>query len=224
MDSRTEEIQQAWDERQQRLGSNQRSVLYKNLPSFFNQSLHRRHSQFIVDNIPSQAKSLLDIGCGYGRLSKEVQKHHPKIDISGVELCQAFSQQFEREFLECYHGSIQSFHPQKQYDAILIVTVLMYVDRSELKDLLLRYWEALPSGGRFICIEQFDNILIQLRRSFLKNKLQPTGKEVYYFQNNELFKLLSALPGSQVIAKQKFGLLPLINRPVMHTGVVLQKD
>jgi len=224
MDSKTEEIQQAWDQRQQRLGSNQRSVLYKNLPEVFNQSLHKRHSQFIVNNIPPTAHRLLDLGCGYGRLAREVKRDNSEIAISGVELCQAFAEQFDKEFEECFHGSIQSYQPQNRFDVILIVTVLMYVEREELSELLNRYWATLPIGGRIICIEQFDNILIQLRRAFLKNKLQPTGREVHYFQRNELINLLLALPGSKLISQQKFGLLPILNRPVMHTGIVLQKD
>ena len=223
MDIHTQKIRRAWEERQKKLGSNHRSVLFKNLPSWMNESLHHRHSGFIIHHLPQQAKILLDVGCGFGRLAHEIMKAKPEIKINGIELCPAFAQQFETEFSGCFQGSMQDYNPDQTFDAILIVTVLMYAKHEDILNLLQKFWSALVVGGRLICIEPYENILIRLIRQISNHLLQPTCGQVVYFQRHELESLLNALPAANMVGRCAFSLMPWFNFPVLHHGFVLQK-
>ena len=223
MDPHTQDIRRAWEDRQQHLGNNHRSVLFKNLPSWMNESLHRRHSNFILANLPQKMISMLDVGCGYGRLSREVQRCRHELEIYGVELCEAFAKQFEGEFSGCFHGSMQDYRADRQFDVVLLVTVLMYSNRSDLSEVLSRLWDALAVGGRLICIEPSNNFLVRWRRKADSERLRPTGGDVLYFRAGELRQLFEMLPGAHIAAQRHFGLLPGLLFPEIHHGIVVEK-
>ena len=223
IDMHTQKIRNAWEEREKKLGNNLRSVLFKNLPDWMNDSLHYRHSQFIIKNLPKQGKSLLDVGCGFGRLSREIAKVKPEVKISGIDICPAFAKQFENEFSECFNGSMQDYKQEKTFDTILMVTVLMYAKHEDIYEILNKFWSILAVGGRLICIENYENILIDFRRLINNQLLQPTGNQVIYFKRHELENLLVKLPYSDIVAKRTFSLIPCFSFPVLHHGFVLQK-
>ena len=67
---RVEELRQAWDERARDLGLTKRAVLFKRFPGWLNESVHRRHAAFALRNVPAHASRVLDVGCGFGRMSE----------------------------------------------------------------------------------------------------------------------------------------------------------
>lgn len=224
MDDKNSELKASWRERQEALGSTKRSVLYKNFPDFLNNSLHDRHIRFILDQLTEHSTSILDLGCGYGRISAEIKKAHPECTIQGVELCDEFAEQFRQEVGECASGTIQDYEPTRNYDVILFITVLMYLAPSEVAHHLHRYWNALQPGGRLICIEPFNNVLIRLRKASDSEALSPTGGDfVHYFKTGELASGLLALPNSKLLQHQKFGIIPLVNVPRLHDGFCIEK-
>lgn len=218
------DLKAVWKERQETLGSTKRSVLYKNFPDFLNSYVHARHVRFILNQLPETPTNILDLGCGYGRISAEVKKTHPGSTIQGVELCDEFADQFRSDIGECASGSIQSYDPTRQFDVILFVTVLMYLTPDELAENLDKYWNALLPGGRFICIEPFNNILTRLRKASDSEALSPTGgDQVHYFQAGELKSCLGSLPNAIVAGQDNFGIIPLLNLPRLHEGLSVEK-
>jgi trans-aconitate methyltransferase len=219
------ELKASWKERQETLGSTKRSVLYKNFPDFLNSYVHARHMRFILSQMPESPKHILDLGCGYGRISAEVKKAHPGSIIQGVELCDEFAEQFRKDIGECASGSIQSYEPSRQFDVILFVTVLMYLTADELAENLNKYWGALSPGGRLICIEPFNNVLTRLRKASDNKAMSPTGGDhVHYFQAGELKSRLASLPHSVVVSQDNFGILPVLNFPRLHEGFSVEKE
>ena len=224
MDENTQNLKASWRERQAALGSTRRSVLYKNFPDFLNNSLHKRHVRFILRYLPENAAHVLDLGCGYGRIAAELKREYPALSIQGVELCDEFAEQFRRDVGDCAVATLQDYEPTRSFDAILCVTVLMYVSPGDLDYQLGRYWQALAPGGRLICIESRNNSLVSLRRASASNALSPTGGELaHYFQPGELASALARLPHSRILRREKFGVLPLINAPALHEGFVAEK-
>jgi SAM-dependent methyltransferase len=220
---RTASIRRAWDERQGQLGNTERSVLYKNLPAFTNARLHRRHVRFIRDYLPRTTRTVLDVGCGYGRLAKEIVQFLPQCEVSGVEPCAAFAEEFRKNFRECFVETVEDYQPTTTFDAIVIVTVLMYVDVRQLDEVLLKYWQALNPRGVLICIEQCWNVLITASRMLHGSFLRPTGGDVTYFTPPGLRRTLLGLPNAELLGRASFGLLPLVNRPRLHEGFSLVK-
>lgn len=143
MTERTEQLKKEWDQRSARLGSTMRAVLFKRFPGWLNQSIHRRHIRFIADNCPSRLSQVLDVGCGYGRISIELAERFPKASFRGVDLSKEFAKHFEQNVGSCFKCPIQQFHTEETYDLILIVTTLMYLSAEEHKEVLERLWSSL---------------------------------------------------------------------------------
>jgi SAM-dependent methyltransferase len=222
-EDRTATIGRAWRERQRRFGNTERAVLYKNLPGFANRRLHRQHAELIRRSLPSSTRTILDIGCGYGRIAAEVQRALPESRISGVELSAAFADAFRLRFHGCFTGSIEDYQPTDTFDAIIIITVLMYVQPDRIGNVLRKYWNALNHGGTLICVEQCSNFLIDIRKLLGSRRFESTGGDVTYFRPASLADALNALPGARVVEQTRFGLLPIVNWPVLHAGFVLHK-
>lgn len=221
--NRLQELRSAWSSRQNELGNNKRAVLFKKLPDFLNNSIHEKHVKFIIEGLPSNINSVLDVGCGYGRLSREIGKYHPEIKFMGMDICTAFAEAYKSEFGRCYNGSLDDFESDEKYDLVLMTTILMYQDPRKLKDTLEKYWSMVRRGGRMICIEPASSWIVQMRRKKILALPQPTGNEVNYFSKSEFYQLIGSLQSSQILTRESFGIFPLINMPIIHYGAVVLK-
>ena len=92
MTERTDQLRREWDRRSASMGSTQRAVLFKRFPGWLNDSIHRRHVRFIIDNCPPDPSRVLDVGCGYGRISAELARRHPATRFQGVDLSEYHDQ------------------------------------------------------------------------------------------------------------------------------------
>jgi SAM-dependent methyltransferase len=217
------DIKAQWEQRQRELGNTTRAVLFKNLPGSFNERLHKAHVRFLVNNLPAGTQTLLDVGCGYGRTAAAIKGEFPAIAINGVELCAEFARAFEASIGPCFTGSVAEFQTTKTYDAITIVTLLMYLDRAQQQEVLAKLWTYLRPGGRMLLIEPYFNLLTSLRRKFRVQTLAPTGGEVVYFRRREFAELLSAaIPEARLVTMARFN-MPLAGFPTLHLGAVLEK-
>jgi len=218
-EEKIEKQRESWDARQGVYGNSLRSVLFKNLPSSLNNRLHQKHVDFVLKSLPECQGSLLDVGCGYGRMSAEVQRHKPSMTFEGVEICAEFADKFRQDLGDCYHGSAVSYVPSAQFDVVLMVTILMYQTPETFSEFLHKYWQSVKVGGVLICVEPYRNMLVRYRQY---NASEPQTE--HYFERNQLKALLSALPNSSVTCHQQFGLLPLVNQPVLHHGITVYKE
>ncbi len=224
MSTEISEIHDAWERRHEQLGNSKRSVLFKNLPDYLNNRIHRLHIQFIQNALNDDTKTLLDVGCGYGRISKDLLKYKSGLNIEGVELSTSFAHHFENNIGSCFQGSLQDFVPPKKYDAIIIVTMLMYIDSNELPINLEKLWQSLQPGGVLVCIEPIENFLVSLRQKYKLGYFEPTGENRVNYFNNEEFNQLFNFPDSITKSEAKIGLLPLLNMPILHKAITITKQ
>jgi trans-aconitate methyltransferase len=217
------ESERAWDERQRSLGCTPQAVLFKRFPGWLNAWLHRRHVRFLLANLPPRAERILDAGCGYGRLARAVAGARPQAAIEGVEFCQAFAEQFERAIGRCHRVPIQQFRPEHGYDAILIVTLLMYLSEAERPRVLSVLWESLDPGGRLICIEPAAELAeLQARMRGRSSAADPTSG-LRRFRLAELSAWLRELPGASLRSASSIRLLPGIAASSLHHCVAAEK-
>ena len=224
MTDRNDNLKKEWDQRSERLGSTPRAVLFKRFPGWLNQSIHRRHMRFVVDNSPPQPSQVLDVGCGYGRISLELAKRFPGARFQGVDLSTEFALQYERHVGPCFNGPVQDYHPQGQCDLILIVTTLMYLGVEEHRDVLQRLWSCLVPGGRIVCIEPASELFVLWRRLTGKASASPTGGTVEHFLKHELVEKFAHLKGGAVLETRSLHLLPYVESTSIHHCVAIEKS
>jgi len=223
MNNRINQLKKEWDDREKRLGQTKRAVLFKRFPAWLNNHIHKQHVRFVVQNIPQHANQLLDVGCGYGRISKEIKHHHPLLSFTGIELCTEFAAAYEREIGPCFNGAIQDFQPNKHYDVIIIVTLLMYLDGEEHQAIINKLWSILAPGGMMICIEPAIEFLNLWRRLTRTQFASPTGGSVYHFTQPELQGLFTQFDDAELKNSMSVHLLPFLRSTILHHGVAVSK-
>ena len=222
MSRNIDNIKSAWNKRQKRMGNTKRSVLFKNLPDVLNSHIHSQHINFILGEISESHTHILDVGCGYGRISDELIQYKSGFEIEGVELKKAFSDYFLRHYGSCFNVSIQEFTPKKNYDLIIICTTLMYLSNTETIQVLDKLWRSLNQGGKIICIEPTYSFIIKARKIIKSKHLKPTGNNVNYYREDQLDSLLN-MKGSILSKKTNISLLPILNFPIIHRAVSRKK-
>lgn len=215
MTDRIRQLESDWSERANAAGMTRRAVLFKRFPGWMNDYIHRQHVRFIFENWPALASSVLDLGCGYGRISDAIRERYPHIRFQGVDLCAPFAREYERTLGRCHVGPVQSFEPTDRFDVILFVTVLMYLDPAEQVAAVKRIARALQPGGKVICIEPAREIQQTWRLLTGRNDASPTGGSIHYFREPELQSLLQASGLSPTMARQ-IRLVPGVRWTALH--------
>lgn len=223
MSERTDQLKQEWDERSERLGSTQRAVLFKRFPGWLNQSIHRRHVHFLTDNCPRATRDILDVGCGYGRMSAELATRYPQARFQGVDLCTEFAEHYQQNIGPCFNGPVQEFRLEQEFDLILIVTTMMYLGAVEHDEVLQRLWSILRPGGRIVCIEPASELFMLWRRLTGKESASPTGGTVEHFLQQQLVDMFASLDGGRLVARQAVTMLPLVPATAVHHCVAIEK-
>jgi len=223
MNQRTDQLKAEWDERSGRLGTTQRAVLFKRFPGWLNHSIHRRHMRFVVDNCPPAPAAILDVGCGYGRISAELAAHVPGAAFQGVDLCTEFAEEYRRTVGPCFNGPVQDFRSNERFDLVLIVTTLMYLTSDEHVEVLERLWSALAPGGRIVCIEPSSELFTLWRRLTGRESASPTGGTVAHFLRDELAAKFARLEGAHIVGRRSVTLLPFVSATAVHHCIAVEK-
>jgi SAM-dependent methyltransferase len=223
MSERTDQLKQEWNERSERLGSTQRAVLFKRFPGWLNQSIHRRHVRFVTDSCPAVTRDILDVGCGYGRISAELATRYPQARFQGIDLCTEFAECYQQNIGPCFNGPVQDFRTDQEFDLILIVTTMMYLNAVEHGEVLQRLWKNLRPGGRIVCIEPASELFILWRRLTGEESASPTGGTVEHFLQQQLVDKFAMLDGGCVVARRPVKLLPLVQATAVHHCVSIEK-
>ena len=91
MDSTNHLNHEKWEKRSVLYGPIQRSVLFKGMPDIINEHIHNWHKKIVLKNIAKKKNMrVLDIGCGYGRLSMPVIDEYPETELLGIDITETF--------------------------------------------------------------------------------------------------------------------------------------
>jgi hypothetical protein len=113
--------------------------------------------------------------------------------------------------------------PSTSYDAILIVTLLMYLDDRQRRALVRRLWPSLNHGGRLLCIEPAVEMVLAANRLTGRRRLAGPTSGVHQFTREELTALLAAHPGARLIARRSLQLLPGLSLTSLHHCVAVAR-
>jgi len=148
-----------WESRAQRFGSDPRGVLFKSLPPLLNGYLHDWHVAEVLRAMRridrSGAVRVVDVGCGYGRLSDAILRAYPRAVLVGLDRSTTFAQLYTRAGRG--YGVVADLKDvplqASSTDVILLVATLMYLDPDAQERLVADLLAALNPGGRLLIIE-----------------------------------------------------------------------
>lgn len=137
-------------------GASLRSVLFKGLPNVLNEHLDHWQREVILKLIEGKdGLKILDVGCGYGRLSMPIIEKFPAVDIRGVDISENYVSLYKKNTHHlAFIGTVENLPAELgTFDYIVCITVLMYVDRENLRKAVFNLILHLRPGGRLILIE-----------------------------------------------------------------------
>lgn len=135
-----DETRRSWEQRADESKRDIKGVLFRGFSMQSNLLLHEWHAWIVLNvllpRLPQRSR-LLDLGCGYGRLSDVVARARPDIEIVGQDIASGYCRMFANTHSQCVLAS--AMRPPFRdacFDGILGVTCLMYAPRSSVPETL----------------------------------------------------------------------------------------
>jgi 2-polyprenyl-3-methyl-5-hydroxy-6-metoxy-1,4-benzoquinol methylase len=217
-----------WEKRSKLLGDHINSVLCINMPKILNEHFHNWQIKIILSNISINYKNILDMGCGYGRLSMPIIENFPLVRIKGIDISEnyirLFKENTKQDALQC---KIEQYpFEQNQFDCILCSTVLMYVKKQNHSLILQKIINSLNDNGKLILIEN-DYRGKSFMNGFgvinLYKKIFNRSKEIsggYFFKEKEIEDLIR-LNNASIIKKYRISLTTIFIIPIVILSKLL---
>lgn len=146
----------AWESRSKLCGASLNGVLFKNLPDILNQHLHQWHVKVILREIDNGSNpAILDVGCGYGRLSVPIIEKHPSAAITGIDISESYVKLYKQTTgRPAYVHEVEELPEHLgSFDYVVCVTVLMYLGEQEIVKAVRNLIRHLKDDGKLILIE-----------------------------------------------------------------------
>ncbi len=153
-----EEEKAEWEKRASSKGQNLNSVLLKNLPEELNAYIHKRQLAIIEKSVLNNLDkdiAVLDLCCGYGRISKELKKNKHIKHIVGMDFSRIYCDFFQKNIQSStVCGDLQALPFQNNsFDLIIGITALMYVKEKNLSQTMQSLNNCLKKNGKILLID-----------------------------------------------------------------------
>ena len=152
----------------------------ENAKEFFEGTAYVDMSENYIDflsYIPKQGK-ILDAGCGSGRDSLMfIQKGYRVEAFDGSsEMCRLAS---EHTGQEVKHMLFQDIDFKEEFDGIWASASLLHVPSQELKDVLVKLFQSLKSGGTFYASFKYGDFEGERNGRYFHNLTEETAGEAF---------------------------------------------
>lgn len=157
------ETKKAWEERSKKFRYKVEGVATKSLPPQINQELDKWMLSSIEDVIwqlkDKKNIRVLDLGCGYGRLSKPLLEKFKNLKAFGVDISKNYVKLYNENLGpdgKAIYGDIRRLPFRKNFfDIVFVVTTLMYLTKKEdQKKAMEEIIRVVKPGGKFVVIER----------------------------------------------------------------------
>lgn len=151
-------IKARWNQRGNFFKDSLQGVLYATFPESLNEIIHSWQLSVLVKYFPSEKinASVLDVGCGYGRLSLPLSRIFKDSTFFGIDISKDYVGLYNKNLAKrgkAVVGDIAKITHSRKYDFIFIVTVLMYLNNAQIEVLSHKFRSALNRGGKLVVIE-----------------------------------------------------------------------
>lgn len=225
-------IQNLWNQRAERLGDLPQSVMEQSFPVVVNTHIHTLHMRELLAAMPSGAKRILDVGCGWGRIAEDIVKKHRDAKISGIDLSEHFVKLFNRRMKGREKAVVADMRnlPFKMatFDFVYCVTSLMYLSsKKDQKQAISEMLRVMKKCGRLVLIEpnalgvhivRLGGLIPFMYRTLLqKPKVETFGTA---FRLKEIQSFINRCGGT-VVSRRGYPFLTLLLLPTIVVGTVL---
>jgi 2-polyprenyl-3-methyl-5-hydroxy-6-metoxy-1,4-benzoquinol methylase len=229
LENSTEQNRSAWEARSKLLGASLKSVLFKGLPDVVNEHIHHWHKTLILNIIENKQKlSVLDVGCGYGRLSMPIIEKFPAVNIAGIDISEHFTKLYKTSTGHpAFVTAVENIPATLgTFDYIICVTVLMYLEGENLKKAISNLLFHLNPEGKLILIEPHESgtlfqtgfgILSWVKGNVLRDIVLTRGRS---FRMNEIESLFIDA-GGRVLGEYRLPITTLFILPLTLLGRLL---
>jgi SAM-dependent methyltransferase len=172
-------LRKKWEQRALENKTELKGVLLQGLPIKVNFVINEWHnkiiSRYVLSKVPKGGR-VLDLGCGYGRITEKIRISRPDIEIIGMDFSYLFCRLYSDIESNVVCGDVQclSFR-EKSFDAIIGITVLMYIESSQLQQVLEGILKLLKPEGCFLSIEPGQEFMSLIGKVHPKSKKKTTG-------------------------------------------------
>lgn len=175
------DTRQQWEQRADRSSSSLSGVLFQGLSEAANSALHDWHAWIIrevfLPKLPIGGR-VLDLGCGYGRLSKIIAKARPDIELVGQDLAMTYCRIFVDSCGPCtVADAARPPFVAGSFDGIISITCLMYVPSADLTRVVTALRGILRPGGVFLGVDPGYELQRLIARVRGRKSYSATGGE-----------------------------------------------
>jgi SAM-dependent methyltransferase len=174
-----DEVRDQWERRAGESHSSLSGVLFRGLSEYANSLLHDWHAWIVrsvfLPRLPMYAR-ILDLGCGYGRLSAVIAAERPDIEVIGQDLALNYCRIYSQSVGTCVQASAEKLpFAEHCFDGIMTVTCLMYPERLEIPRLLAGLRATLRPGGLILGVDPGLELQHFVSRVRGRRASSPTG-------------------------------------------------
>ncbi len=156
-----EELTNSWEERARKYRKDIRGVLFKKpYPDWINKWFHSWSLKEVTKNIDKMRRfNVLDVACGWGRVSSELLKKYNNIKINGVDVSKTFVDIYNRDLFPRGKATVASMvdlpYENKKFDFVFLIVSLMYLPTIRDQNRAIKeMFRVLKKGGNFVLIER----------------------------------------------------------------------
>lgn len=151
------DVRTNWEKRAAESRDQLSGVLFRGLSDQSNAAFHAWHawivSEVFATVLPGQA-SVLDLGCGYGRLTKVLAECRPDVAVTGQDLSIDYCHLFRGTGRACVCADALNLpFENASLDGAVVVTCLMYADRLDVSRILAGLYRVVKPGGIVLLLD-----------------------------------------------------------------------
>jgi SAM-dependent methyltransferase len=179
MRTELEEVRASWELRAAEFGSSLSGVLLRNLSDDANRAIGDWTATIVRDAFLPELRegaNVLDLGCGYGRLSAVVEAARRDVRLTGQDLSLGYCRRYRSGARPCVVADVARVpFVDATFDGVFSVACLMYVPREDVLGALRGIAALLRPGGVALILDPGRELQQWIARVTPRRSASPTG-------------------------------------------------